>query len=364
MSDIPDVKFENFAAAKACLQTTLAPSGAVVRRLSIQRDQNGKAAWRVQLTSSDAFPMPDPANFVAVRAVLNRYVPKGAVLRTINLEEDESPIHSWRWEVCYGKQKTSRIRRAVNHLVNAIKEATPCLKATAETTQMKRHVERLEALERLKGKRRFYYDLRQSKKALRTQQASKQLVAASPSNVTSQVKPKDSTRTVEPKKKNQETITTHHSKSTITSTTDAHGYGRFVLKEVIPGTTSQASNSTNTLYKPNYDQWAIKNIVYGIKTINIELLTSLRLIVYCQCKTPAVYLSFGQHVEYAYAISIVKAASERINGSNIRAVYLELLQRSGYTDSFVRTFKISERITERVAINIQPHTSDVHIMCL
>lgn len=388
MCEIPDVKFENFAAAKACLQTTLTPSGAIVQRLSIQQDQNGKAAWRVVLTSTQTFPAPDPANFIAVRAVLNRYVPRRAVLRTINLEEDESPTHAWRWEVCYGIQRTSRIRRAVDKLVAAISEAAPCLKSTAATTQMTQHVKRLQDLEKTKERRRFFYSLRKSRSQLKrpsneltstTQsvtpsQARDRIVPANKVAEAQSVTPSrardcNSTQGSEPVTPNQARgsavkracAKTSHEKGT---TNRSPSYPNFRRGGIIPGskpktkTELQAYNNT----APDYDQWAIKSIVYEIKKIDVELLTSMRLIAKCTCRQ-GTFPSFQDHVVYAHAISVVKAASERINGQNINAVYLELLQRSGITDDFVSTFRMSDRIVERLVLHPHPQTQYIHIMC-
>jgi hypothetical protein len=64
--NLPNVSFENFAAAKSCLQKTLAPVGAVVKRLSIQRDQNGKDLWRVVISATGACPASIVANFAAI----------------------------------------------------------------------------------------------------------------------------------------------------------------------------------------------------------------------------------------------------------------------------------------------------------
>jgi hypothetical protein len=79
--NLPNVKFENFAAAKAVLQKTYAPIGAIIKRLSIQQDQNGKAVWRACFSSTGTFPTPNISNFAVVRSRLNQCAPKRSVLR-------------------------------------------------------------------------------------------------------------------------------------------------------------------------------------------------------------------------------------------------------------------------------------------
>lgn len=92
--ELPNVQFENFVTARACLHSTLQPAGALVKRLAIQADKNGKSVWRVILQSTDQFPAPIAANFSVVRARLNQSVPRRGVLRTINLECDKVPRKS------------------------------------------------------------------------------------------------------------------------------------------------------------------------------------------------------------------------------------------------------------------------------
>lgn len=75
MCNLPDVKFENFAAAKSCLQSTLAPAGAIMSRTAIEKDQNGKLKWLVYLAAPGKSLSPTEANSVAVKANLNQHVP-------------------------------------------------------------------------------------------------------------------------------------------------------------------------------------------------------------------------------------------------------------------------------------------------
>lgn len=341
MCELPDVKFENFVAAKACLQSTLSLIGGVVERISIRQDQNGRAVWRVTLNGSGNFPTPDPSNFIAIRAVLNRHIPKRGVLRTINLEVDMSPTQTWRWEVCYGIKKTSRIRQAIKSLKNVITTVTPCLQGTAETTQLRRQVNSLEKLEKTKNDRRFFYQLRKKKG-------------------------KTATAAVEPKPAPRPTRTQPQKSRPTGFKSDSDALSRakkydFIKGETIPGSAPEKkeTSGSSTNVAPEYNEWEIKNILYGMKRIEYEFIVALRTIMTCDCKK--MYPSFAAQSRYAWAVLTVRTYSERITAQNIKRVYEAALERAGISDEFVSTFTIP-KIESRITISQRPSDA-VHVMC-
>jgi hypothetical protein len=73
--DLPVLNTENSAAARCYLQITLAPVGAIIKKLAIRQDQNGKCGvWCLMLASGSSFPVQQVLNFVAVQTVLNQHI--------------------------------------------------------------------------------------------------------------------------------------------------------------------------------------------------------------------------------------------------------------------------------------------------
>lgn len=165
MCELPDVKFENFAAARSCLQSVLFPKGAILRDISIESDQNGKAKWRVHLASSGTFPAPTANQFVAVRAVLNQNIPARGVLSTIKLYTRFSTTEERLWEVTYSIKKVSKLRSAIATLTQTFKTLTPCLKQQPTIRAAIAKKDKLVQLERVKRDRVKFYQLRMAKRA-------------------------------------------------------------------------------------------------------------------------------------------------------------------------------------------------------
>lgn len=346
MCELPDVKFENIGAAKACFQSTLTPLGAIVRKLSMIQNQNGQLTWKINLTSERDFPRPVLANFFQVRTVLSKNTPVRGILRSINLECDESPSPEWVWVVTYSVQRISRIKKAISNIAKTISGLSTCLSDTAESTKLIRKTESLKELEKTKAKRRFFYNLRRSK--AKSQPNERSTDGSTPCRKVKSSPSKDQSA-------NTSALKTKSGNKT--------NYSNFSKGDTIPGTTSNSSKPKILAIAPKYDEWAIKSIVYEIKKIDIDLLTSMSLITSCKCKEPNVYPSYEEQQRYAFAFSQVKLASERITAQNINAVYLELLQRSGYTKEFVETFQLSANRESKVILRTHPITASVHLLC-
>lgn len=359
MCELPDVKFENFVAAKACLQRTLSPIGGVVERISIRQDQNGRAVWKATLNSSGNFPTPDPASFIAIRAVLNQHVPKRGVLRTINLEADMAPTQQWRWEVCYGIQRVTRIRQAIKSLKQVIETVTPCLKGTAETTQLARRVTSLEKLEKTKNDRRFFYNLRKNKKKNRVETSQTQ-PTTTPSETREQTVRAETPQTQLPATSSKTRKRAINLKRDLKSDSHALAKGKtfdFVKGETLPGTLQKQKQPV--AIQPDYDEWEVKNILYSIKRLEYEFIFALHTIISCRCKD--MYPSFSEQSRYAWAVLTVRSYSERIDAKNIHRVYKAVLDRAGVTDEFIATFAIP-KLESKMTIAQRP-TNAVHLMC-
>lgn len=229
MTDIlPDVKFENFAAARRCLQTTLQSSGAVVREVSIQEDQNGKSKWRVTLSATEQFPVPSPNNFVAVRAKLNQHVPHRGVLSTIMLTTAFSTHREDLWEVTYGIQKVSRIQRALTKVAEGIAKAVPCM---SNMPKIRRDIDKAEKLTKQAYQKKracHFYNLRKSRKTFVKGDT------LMPTPALTQEK-----------------------------------------KKVTPPTINKA---------PDYEQWDVRSLLYAMKNVTIE--DAKNLLLLSQCRDP------------------------------------------------------------------------------
>lgn len=211
---LPDVKFENFAAARSCLQTTLQPKGAVVRELSIQTDQNGKAKWRVTLAATGAFPSPAQHNFVAVRAKLNQCVPHRGVLSTIMLYEAYTQVREELWEVTYSVKKTTRIERAVKRVADCLAKTVPCIKTMPKIRSVLAKADKLTTIQYEKKRAEHFYQLRKAKKFVK---------------------------------------------------------GETLKPTVTPPQKTRAVKSTKTInVTPDYDNWDVKAILYSMKNITVE----------------------------------------------------------------------------------------------
>lgn len=413
MCELPDVKFENFVAAKACLQKTLVSLGGIAERLAINEDQNGKKVWRVQISAQGTFPRPQEKNFVAVRAVLNQHVPRRGVLRSITLDCDMGPTPSWRWEVSYGIQKPTRLQRAIKSLVVAAKSVS-CLEMQPVASEKARHAKRLSSFDTEQQKRRYFYELRNMKKSARvnnmanisqtqnqkistppksvkssnvhgdtrsTAQEKKQKIKTPPKSLESSNVHSDTRNTAQEKKtyatvaKNQAALKqgalkTDSCHTPLPSRTEkkqwqsdkhllVHAKGQpFVKGETIPG--------TYTATPPNYEQWAIKEKLYRIQKPDIELAVALRVIKNCKCKTPNTYFSLKDHQEHGWAISVVKRASESIRACDISSIYEEVKDRLGINEEYLQSFSIKETLQDRISLTNLPHNGNTkyHVLCV
>lgn len=317
MCNLPDVKFENFVAARSCLQTTLAPSGAVVGRISIQQDQNGKAKWRVNLSASGNFPIPNETNFVRVRAVLNQHVPHRGVLSTINLESDYSTTEGWNWEVTYSIKKVTKLRRAINTLSAVIKTATPCLKIqpTIRTAIVKK--ENLEKLETTKNRKRFFFNLRQARKSK---------------------EPKD---------------------TNVSSKTDA-SKKQFVKGEtLLPTQTVRKSTNVHNI-APDYESWDVKGIIFSMKQFTVQDVKCLAIVNSCTGVN-----SGTDPVVYAAAVMHLKDRCAKISRQHIPKLLKEGLEQLNVSEAFLNSFKLKGDRFERLSVRDHHfyRGNDSHILC-
>lgn len=162
---LPDVKSENYVAARSCLQKTLSPIGAVVHDLSIQEDQNSNKLWRVTISATGAFPEPETGDFVMVRKLLNQNAPSRAVLRQVTRTIVFTSKPQTLWAITYGVKKETRIQRAVATIINKVAKVVPCLSNLPTISKQLKKCEKLSALEKSKEDKRKFYQLRQLKKA-------------------------------------------------------------------------------------------------------------------------------------------------------------------------------------------------------
>lgn len=304
MCELPDVKFENFAAARSCLQSTLAPIGAIVKSLSIQQDQNGKAKWRVHIAASGSFPAPTQVNFVAVRALLNQHVPRRSVLSTILLFAADSNVETWLWEVTYGIKKVSKLRKAITTLQTVINTITPCLKTAPLVQTAIKKKKSLEHLERTKKQRRFFYELRQLRKATK--------------NV-----PKPEAKHSQP-------------------------YGQFVKGDVLhpikreQNVTSTKSKGEGHNIRPNYAEWDVKHLMYQMKSMTLQDLKCLDIIHSCDDET--------KPEEYYAAVLHIKNRIPQIRAEHVPKLLKEGFENLGVTHEFIRAFTLKGDTFDRVIV--------------
>lgn len=316
-NELPDVKFENFAAAKACLQTTLASTGALVKDLSILSDQNGKAVWCITISSSGTFPAPTPDNFVRVRAVLNQHIPHRGVLRQISRICKMSTTQEWLWNVTYGVKAPSKIRKAIVALTNVIKEVTPCLRSAPQLQTAIRKRERLSNLEQSKQKRRFFYQLRHKK-----------------STPSGEVRVKE-------------------------SKPDAK-YGNFLRGEVLrPTTAGRKQTKTKPCVKPDYDNWDVNGLFFYMKTLTVTDAKAMQII--CACKG-----QLRDVGEYAAAVYHLKNRCPHLKAEQLPLLYKGTLERLNIDDRYIRSVTMASDLFARVSVSDHGYYYDNHnhVMCL
>lgn len=313
-NELPDVKFENFAAAKSCLQTTLTSTGAIVKELSILSDQNGKAVWQVVLSASGNFPAPTPENFTRVRAVLNQHIPHRGVLRQITRICRMSTTQEWFWTVTYGIKKMSKIRRAITSLTAIIKEVTPCLKSSPLLQTAIRKREKLSSLEQSKERKRFYYQLRHKKSKV-AQKSEKE------------------------------------------SKLDAK-YSNFQKGEVLHPTKA-SSNKTKTNCAPDYERWDINGLFFYMKNITINDAKAMSILTSCDGKTV-------NAKEIAAAMYHLKNRCPHITKQQLPLMYEKTLERLSIDRDYIDSISMSSDLFERISVKDYPYYYDAsnHTMCL
>lgn len=334
MCELPDVKFENFAAAKSCLQTTLAPIGAIIRDLAITKDQNGKAKWRCHITASKDFPTPIEANFVAVRAVLNRNVPHRGVLSTITRIVTFSTTETWMWEVTYTTKKTSKLVAAIKTINAAIKAIPSCLREQPAIRKAVVKRDNLVHLEKTKEKKRFFYQLRQSRKA-----ATKQTEPT--------VNKGSHVDTVSPSGREQPKAPKGVSKT--------QPYGNFTKGEVIlPGKSVRTKTMTHNV-EPDYDRWDVKHLVYQLKAFSVQDVKCLHIISDCSAHTSR---------DYAAAVFHIKNRIPAVRKEHIPRLLQEGLEAMDITTSYLSSFSLQGDTFDRLQIHDHHFfQTDGHILC-
>lgn len=335
-NELPDVKFENFAAARRCLQIALSSTGAVVKDLSIQDDQNGKAVWLVTLTSSRSFPAPTPDNFVAVRSVLNQHIPHRGVLRQIHRICHMSTALEWAWTVTYGVKKASRIAKAIATLTKVIKEVTPCLKSSPQLQTAIRKRERLNNLEATKSRRRFFYNLRKSSHPTPNERRlSKETSASSSTQMTNRVLRDKNTRN------------------------KADAYGNFVKGEVLHHNKTALNTTKTPNVEPNYDRWDINGLIFYMKNITVTDAKALHIISNCDGMK-------GDYHEYAAAVYHIKNRCPQASREQIPLLYKSILERLNVDASYLGSVTLDNELFGRIRIKNHQYyaTAENHTLCI
>lgn len=301
-NELPNVKFENFAAAKSCLQTTLTSTGALVKDLSIQQDQNGKAVWAVSLASSGNFPAPTPENFSRVRAVLNQHIPHRGVLRQIKRICKFSTVQVWLWEVTYGVRKSaSRLQRAITALNTVIKEVTPCLKSSPKLQTAIRKREKLSNLEQSKNRKRFFYNLRKKKSA-----------------------PSGEVRSTESKP-------------------DAV-YSNFVKGDVLrPTQAGSIMTKTKANVAPDYNSWDINGLFFYMKTLTVTDAKAMDVIVSCTGDV-------NDTKEFAAATYHLKNRCPQLKAEQLPLMLEQTLERMSIDRHYLRSVALNSDLFAKVEV--------------
>lgn len=335
--NLPDVKFENFAAAKSCLQSKLQSIGGVVKRLAIVADQNARNVWRVILSAQNAFPQPAANNFVAVRALLNQHIPHRGVLRTINLECDMSTTEQWYWEVTYGIKTTSRIQKAIVQLKTIAKTVAPCLKTEPVIRRVEQKIEKLSSLEKSKNNSRFFYQLRKAKNALSRPKLATQV------EKTNAASPVISKATTE-----------NSSDNRVAKERKSQPYGNFVKGEVLLPTKSDPDQTKTHNVAPDYNKWSIKRKLYSFKTIGFEEIHALHILQNCR--------KYGV-AELLWATNKVKTTDSTIVASDIPELYAQMREKLNLSDAFLSRFKIKYTHVNRYDITNDEYSIHHHVLC-
>lgn len=315
-NELPDVKFENFAAAKACLQNILTSTGALVKELSILSDQNGKANWVVYLSPTGSFPAPTPDNFVRVRAVLNQHIPHCGVLRQITRICKMSTTEEWLWMVTYGVNKTSRLKRAINALSSVIKKVTPCLKSSPQLQTAIRKRERLSNLEHSKNRKRFFYQLRHKKSA--------------PSGEAGKSESK----------------------------ADCAYSTNFVKAEVLQPNKTVRKMTKTTHFAPNYDQWDVNALFFYMKNITITDAKAMHIITTCNG-------TLGDVTEYAAAVYHLKNRCPHLKATQLPQLFKGTLERLRIDESYISSVSMVSDLFTRVSVRDHSYyyASENHTLC-
>lgn len=287
-NELPDVKFENFAAAKSCLQNVLSPLGALVKDLSITEDQNGKANWTIILGSSGNFPAPTLANFVSVRAVLNQHVPIRGVLRQINRICRMSDTEEWFWSVTYGIKKMSRVRRAINQLSAAIATASTCLGNMPKVQTAIRKKERLSALEYEKNRKRFFYNLRHSRKEVK-----------------------------------------------------ANKYSNFTKGETLIPKETRTTRKVNI--KPDYENWDIHRIFFEMKNVTISDAKAMSILLSCKGQPTDIQ-------NFAAAVYHLKNRCPQLTRQQLPLLFKKTVERLSIDEGYLYSISMSSDLFAKISV--------------
>lgn len=345
MCNLPDVKFENFVAARSCLQKTLAPTGAIVNKVSINKNQNGLSKWRVQLSASGDFPLPLLSNYVKVRAVLSQHTPKRGVLSTVTLECDYSTTEEWFWEVTYGIKKVSKISKALAQISDAIKTVTPCLKTQPLIRQGEKKMAHLRHLERTKSTARFFYKIRQEKKA--SKDVSK-----------TQAKPSEKGDVLRQDQSVSKMTRTKKASSDVSKT---YATKQFVKGEVLHPT-RKVSNVTRTPtnFKPNYEDWDVRSILYSLKTVTVMDAKALSIIRACDG-------NIGTRAQaYATAVFHLKNRCPELTAKQLPRLHKLVLEKLKIDEYYLQSIELRGDLFERVAVKDHSYYSSSrnHSLCM
>lgn len=338
-SVLPDANVQNFAAARACLQSYLAPIGAIVQKLGIQQNQNGVSLWRVLLSSTLNFPSPTSANFTAVRAVLNNAVPQRGVLRTIELYVPNSQQPTWYWEVCYGTKTKTRGQKALKALKSVIRKVTPCLQGTAVQTLARTQHTALLRVVREKENSRKYYQIRQEK--LR-QKANSKLADDKPKPPTVEKKSQQKTNSAPKKKRNT------------TSQPDGK-YNNFIRGPALKPARAEKPKVINI--QPDYDQWEVRSILGRFKDVTVNDARALATIASCK--------SNGKSLEVTAASIYLKNRCPAIQARHIPDLLNQVVESLGVPLELIRAFKVKNDMVDKFIVHEHSvfSSTKAHFLC-
>lgn len=326
MCALPEVKPENYAAAKACLQKYVSLQGGALHSLSIQEDQNGKREWVTRLRSVSRLPDPTMRDFKRIRTVLIQNLPERAILRTITVVVEYKETPMWLWEVKYTVKKISGISKTINTLKEALASATPTMEHTAKTTSVIRQLKELKTLDKTKNVSRYFYELRQRRKTAR-----------------------------------QQNKTGPHSRSPVTASVPR---GQHLAdppkKQEVQSDTATKPKSTYNAVPFDYHEMGKKRKLYSFKTLSLDTLIAMRTVTICDCRR-AGYTNTGSS-GYAWAVSHLKQHCEDIAADDFPGIYQQALERTRLTDKFVSAYKIKASLEDKYEA-VSFLKAEDHVLC-